>query len=203
MKSLKILVAAFSIVLAAAAISAAAAVEGGAPAPAFSVKDINGKTQTLSDYRGKIVVLEWLNYDCPFIRKHYDLGNMQSLQKKYTDKGVVWISVCSSAPGNQGYYSPEELAARIKTEGAHPSALIRDETGELGRLYGAKTTPHMFVINKDGIMAYHGAIDDRPSFRAEDVKGAHNYVAKAIESVMQGKAPPVDETPSYGCSVKY
>lgn len=172
-------------------------------APSFSLKDSQGKTHSLSDYKGKYVVLEWINFDCPFVKKHYESGNMQKLQKEYTAKGVIWLSICSSAEGKQGHFSDEEINSRSQKLGAAPTAYLKDESGDVGRSYGAKTTPHMYVITPDGILAYMGAIDDKPTANVEDINGAVNYVADALNNLMNGKVVQTKSTKSYGCSVKY
>jgi peroxiredoxin len=174
-----------------------------APAPDFSATDSYGKTQKLSDQKGKIVVLEWTNDGCPFVGKHYRSGNMQALQKKYTGQGVVWFTVVSSATGTQGYVTPEEANRDITTRGAAPTAVLLDPTGALGHLYGAQATPHMYVINPEGQLVYMGAIDDIPSADVADIAHAKNYVAAAIEEVKAGKRVSVPATKAYGCSVKY
>ncbi len=178
-------------------------VKVGKPAPDFTLVDSHGKKHTLSDYRGKFVVLEWINFGCPFVRKHYNSGNMQGLQKKYTEKGVVWLSICSSAPGKQGYYKPEEINKMLKQKKAHPTAYLLDPEGTVGRLYGAKTTPHMFIIDPKGVLIYAGGIDDKPTTRLKDVKTAHNYVSAALDAALAGKPVPVKTSRPYGCSVKY
>jgi peroxiredoxin len=176
----------------------------GKAAPGFSVAGSDGKTYDLAKLKGKTVVLEWTNPGCPFVHKHYDSGNMQSLQKKYTGKGVVWLSVASSGEGSEGFMaSNADAQAWLKEQKASPTALLRDPEGSLGHLYGAKTTPHMFVINKKGLLVYKGAIDDKPSPNPEDIASAHNWVAAALDSVLQGKPVEVGETRSYGCGVKY
>jgi peroxiredoxin len=174
-----------------------------APAPEFSATDSYGKTQKLSDQKGKIVVLEWTNDGCPFVAKHYRSGNMQALQKKYTAQGVVWFTVVSSAPGTQGYVTPEEANRDTDRRGAAPTAVLLDPTGALGHLYGAQATPHMYVINAEGQLVYMGAIDDAPSTDLSDVAHAKNYVAAAVEEVKAGKRVTVPATKAYGCSVKY
>ena len=175
----------------------------GVAAPDFSLPDAQGKERSLSSLKGKPVVLEWLNYDCPFVRKHYGGRNMQALQRKYTGKGVVWLSIISSAPGRQGHYPPEEVDRKSRERGASPTAVLLDPEGRVGRLYGARTTPHMFVIDKKGRLAYAGAIDDRPSTDVEDLKGARSYVSEAVDAVLAGKPVRVSSTKPYGCSVKY
>ncbi len=172
-------------------------------APDFSLTGIDGKTYKLSDYAGKYVVLEWNNFDCPFVKKHYGSGNMQALQKKYVDKGVVWFTICSSAPGKQGYYETNPLKKMVAERKIASTAYLRDPDGTVGRLYGAKTTPNMFVINPEGVLIYAGAIDDKPSTNQADIKGATNYVASCLDAAMAGKAVPTSSTASYGCSVKY
>jgi peroxiredoxin len=183
-------------------VSALAVVPGSA-APDFKGTDSNGTQHTLSQYKGKYVVLEWANQGCPFEQKHYLSGNMESLQKKWTDKGVVWLSIISSAPGQQGYVSPAEENEYLKKMKASPTAAILDPSGTIGRLYGAKTTPHMFVIDPTGKLIYQGAIDDKPSPDPGTLKGARNYLEEALTSAMAGKPVPTTSTRSYGCSVKY
>jgi peroxiredoxin len=175
----------------------------GKPAPDFTLNDLEGKARSLSDYEGKYVVLEWNNPDCPFVRKHYGSGNMQGLQKTYREKGVVWLTVCSSGIGRQGYYEPAELKKMTAKNGAAFDAYLQDAEGTVGRMYGAKTTPHMFVIDPDGVLIYAGAIDDKPSTRKEDIDGATNYVRTALDAAMAGKPVPVASSTPYGCSVKY
>ncbi len=175
----------------------------GAPAPDFSLTDANGKVHKLSDYRGKIVVLEWINYGCPFVKKHYKTGNMQALQQKYTQQGVIWLAICSSAPGKQGHYKPAEIVELKKEKKAHYTAYLIDESGKVGRLYGAKTTPHMFVIDAKGNLVYAGAIDDQPSTKTKTVKIAKNYVAQVLDKLLAGESFKPFMTTPYGCSVKY
>jgi len=178
---------------------AQAPVRVGAAAPAFTATDSNGKTHNLSDFKGKTVVLEWTNADCPFVRKHYNSNNMQKLQKEATDKGVVWLSVVSSAPGQQGYV--EGAQANELTQGRKASPT--DPDGKLGRMYDARTTPHMFVIDPQGVLQYAGAIDDKPTSNPEDVATAKNYVRPAITSILAGQPVEVSTSQPYGCSVKY
>ncbi len=180
-----------------------ASVKTGQPAPDFTVTDSQGQTRHLSDYKGKLVVLEWFNNGCPFVRKHYDSNNMQSLQERYTAKDVIWLTVLSSAKGKQGYADAAEANKQAKENHSHATAMLLDSEGKIAELYGAKTTPHMFVINKEGQLIYQGAIDDKPSTEQADVKGARNYVAEALDGAMAGKTLAVSETKSYGCSVKY
>lgn len=177
--------------------------EVGQPAPDFTLPDTNGKTQTLSKYRGKLVVLEWLNFDCPFVQRHYQVGNMQSLQKTYTAKGVVWLSIISSAEGRGGYGTNEEHNARTKKAGAAPTAVLVDSDGKVGHLYGARTTPDMYIIDKQGNLAYSGAIDDNPQAEVEHIKSARNFVREALDKLLVGKAPLVASSKPYGCGVKY
>lgn len=175
----------------------------GKPAPNFTAVDSNGKSHQLSDFKGKVVVLEWTNHECPFVRKHYDSENMQKTQKLATDKGVVWLSVVSSAPGNQGYVDGAKANSLTKERNAAPTAVLLDPDGKLGRLYGARTTPHMFVIAADGTLAYMGAIDSIASSNKADVAKAENYVTKAIEQVLKGEPVTNATTQPYGCTVKY
>jgi peroxiredoxin len=183
--------------------AARAAVTVGAPAPAFEAPGTDGKTHALSDYAGKVVVLEWFNRECPYVRKHYESRNMQGLQAKYTAEGVVWLSVISSAPGKQGHATATEANATAKDLGAKPTAILLDEKGTVGRLYGAKTTPHMFVIGRDGTLLYQGAIDDDPSFKQDGIASARNYVSQALDETLAGKPVSESSTTPYGCSVKY
>lgn len=172
-------------------------------APDFKLVDSNGKEHSLSDFKGKVVVLEWINFDCPFVKKHYDSKNMQSLQLKYTKKDVVWLSICSSAEGKQGNFTNAEINKRIKDHNAKMVAYLVDANGKVGKMYGAKTTPHMYVIDKDGKLVYAGAIDDKASTDLEDVKDAKNYVAAALDELLAGKKVSFQSSTSYGCSVKY
>lgn len=183
--------------------AALAAPKVGAPAPAFSGIDSHGKTHSLGDYKGKYVVLEWLNHGCPYVAKHYGSGNMQKLQREWTDKGAVWLSVQSSAKGKQGNQSAEEANKTAKEKGSAASAILLDEGGDIARAYGAQTTPHMFVIDPKGKLIYAGAIDDKASTDEEDVAGATNYVSAALTAAMAGKPVKVASTKAYGCSVKY
>ena len=182
---------------------AIAAPEAGKPAPDFSATDIDGKTVKLSGLKGKIVVLEWNNPDCPFVKKHYGSGNMQQLQSYARDKKVMWLAVNSSGPGQQGNLTPEQAKAMIAEKKMSVDHYLLDPEGALGRLYEAKTTPHMFVIDAKGNIAYMGAIDDKPSTNADDIELAHNYVRAALDSLMAGAPVTLASTQSYGCSVKY
>jgi hypothetical protein len=179
------------------------AVTPGATAPDFKGTDSNGVQHSLSDYRGKYVVLEWANKGCPYDQKHYLSGSMENLQKEWTAKGVVWLSVISSAPGTQGYVSPAEENTYIKSMHVASTAVLLDPTGAIGRLYEAKTTPHMFVIDPTGKLIYQGAIDNKPTTDHEDLKGADNYLNDALNASMSGKPVSVASTRPYGCSVKY
>jgi hypothetical protein len=147
--------------------------------------------------------LEWVNFDCPFVKKHYNSGNMQALQASYTGKDVVWLSICSSAPGKQGYFEDGELKQRLEKEGSNATAYLIDSDGQVGKMYNAQTTPHMYIIGPEGVLRYAGAIDDKPSTKLEDVEDADNYVKDALASLMAGKEIATKATKSYGCSVKY
>ncbi len=175
----------------------------GKAAPAFSLKDCDGKTRKLSDFKGKIVVLEWFNHGCPFVKKHYDSNNMQDLQKTYTGKGIVWLSICSSAEGKQGFGTPEEHKKAFKDRGAAPTAVLIDSEGTVGHAYGAKTTPAMYVIDGKGTLVYSGAIDDNRTPDKEAAKTAKNFVAAALNETLAKKAVAISSTKSYGCSIKY
>lgn len=181
----------------------AVAVKVGEAAPDFSATASDGKDYKLSGFKGKFVVLEWHNQGCPYTAKHYTSGNMQQLQKEWTARGVVWLTVISSAPGKQGNVSASEENAYLAKMNATPTAALLDSTGQVGHLYNAKTTPHMFIVNSQGVLVYDGAIDDRPSTDTADVKGAKNYVSAALEETMAGKPVSMPATRPYGCSVKY
>lgn len=180
-----------------------AAVNTNEAAPVFALKDSNGNEQQLASYQEKYVVLEWLNHECPFVRKHYDSGSMQDLQKEYTEKGVVWFSIISSAPGKQGYCTADEAVKLTEQEKAHPTAVLLDPDGAVGKLYEAKTTPHMFIIDPQRVLIYQGAIDDIASTDTADIGKANNYVRMVLDEAMAGKEVSVASTKSYGCSVKY
>lgn len=175
----------------------------GQAAPAFTLTDTDGKEVALSDFAGKLVVLEWINHGCPFVKKFYNAGKMQELQKTYGEQGVIWLSICSSAPGRQGHYPPAEFNAVTQEKGASPYAVLLDEDGQVGRAYGAKKTPHMYVIDADGILAYQGAIDSIRSADASDIPKADNYVVDALEALKAGEDLAVTSTDAYGCGVKY
>lgn len=183
--------------------AARAGVSVGAPAPDFAVTDIQGKAHRLSDYKGKTVVLEWVNPECPIVMKHYGSGNMPKLQKSATDDGVVWLAINSGRAGAQGDYEKAEAEAWLKKHGGAPTAYVRDSSGKVGKLYGAKATPHMYVIDGDGVLVYNGAIDSIRSSDAEDIPKAENYVAAALAAVSAGESVATASTQPYGCNVKY
>lgn len=172
-------------------------------APDFTATDSLGNRHSLSEYKGKFVVLEWMNHGCPFVRKHYEGGNMQKLQSDYTAKGVVWLSIASSGPGKEGYMTPDQANTAIAEKHSAATALLLDADGKIGRLYGARTTPHMFIVGPDSNLIYAGAIDDNSSTRSSSIAGAKNYVAKALDEALAGKAVSEPNTEPYGCSVKY
>ena len=175
----------------------------GAAAPGFTLTDTKGAAHALADFAGKPVVLEWTNPDCPFVKKHYGAKNMQALQAKYVAQGAVWLSVCSSAPGKQGHYPADEWNRILAEQGSAATALLLDPDGQVGLAYGAKTTPHLFVIDAAGTLVYDGAIDDQPSTDSADIPGARAYVVEALDAVLAGAPVPVAQTKPYGCSVKY
>jgi len=180
-----------------------AAPEVGQPAPAFAGTDTEGKVWTLEELQGEPVILEWTNHDCPYVQKHYGAGNMQSLQREATADGYLWLSVISSAPGKQGHVSAEKADALTASRDAVPTAVLLDETGEIGRAYGAQTTPHMFVIDDAGTLVYMGGIDNRPTSDPADIEGADNYVRMALADLAAGEPVQRPVTRPYGCSVKY
>jgi hypothetical protein len=180
----------------------------GSAAPAFSAVDTRGQSHSLAGYAGKWIVLEWFNHGCPYTKKHYALvngvGNSQAMQKEYTGRGVIWLSVVSSGPGRQGYHSTPEKADEVaRDKGAAPTAIIRDTAGVLGRLYGARNTPQYAIIDPAGVLRYAGAIDDRPSASAKDIATSVNYVRAALDSGLAGRPIAVAQTQPYGCEVKY
>jgi len=181
----------------------AAPAKVGEPAPGFTVNATNGSPVGLSSYKGKIVVLEWTNHDCPYVRKHYETGNMQSLQRDATAQGVVWLTVISSSEGTQGYVTPPQADELTTSRKAAPTAVLLDTKGTAGKLYGATNTPHMYVVDKGGVLVYAGAIDDRPTSRRADVQGANNYVKAALDAVAAGQPVKTPVTRAYGCTVKY
>ena len=184
-------------------VSSASAAKVGESAPDFQATDSNGQMHKLSQYRGKFVVLEWHNNGCPYTRKHYESGNMQRLQREWTSKGVVWFTVISSAPGQQGYVTAQQENDYLKQTNASPSAALLDPQGQVGRLYSAKTTPHMFVISPQGALIYDGAIDDKATTEPADIATAKNYVSQALEEAMANKPVSIPTSRPYGCSVKY
>jgi len=202
MKKTTIVAAALALAVAAAPVPTHAS-KVGAPAPAFKATDSKGKVHNLSDFKGKWVVLEWHNEGCPYVRKHYGGNNMQKLQQEWTAKGVVWLTVMSSATGQQGYMEPAQADAYFAKQKASPSAILLDPSGEIGRLYDAKTTPHMFVIGPDGMLVYNGAIDDKPSSDQSDLATASNFVSAALAEGMAGKAVTTATSRPYGCGIKY
>lgn len=173
------------------------------PAPPFTGTDSKGNAVSLADFRGSIVVLEWTNHDCPFVRRHYESGNMQRLQEQAAGAGVVWLTVVSSAPGEQGFVDGKEADALTKTRGAAPRAVIFDPSGEIGHAYAARTTPNMFVIDASGTLVYMGAIDNEPRVAGTDPAGAQNYVRDALEALAEGTPIATSVTQPYGCSIKY
>jgi peroxiredoxin len=183
--------------------AALAAPVSGKLAPDFTATGSDGKTHSLRDYRGKTVVLEWTNHQCPYVEKHYQTGNMQALQRDATGQGVVWLSVISSAPGTQGHVSPAEANRLTSSRKAAPTAVLLDPKGVIGRLYDARNTPHMYVISTEGVLVYQGAIDDRPTYRHSDVNGASNYVRGALAALAAGQPVKPAVTRAYGCTVKY
>jgi peroxiredoxin len=176
----------------------------GQPAPAFELRDATGKTVKLADFKGKKVVLEWTNPGCPFVVKHYGSQNMQALQREAGAQGVVWLSISSTAPGHTDYLAPAALGAKLVGGwGAAPAAVLMDDNGQVGRAYGARTTPHMYVIDAKGVLVYAGGIDDKRSANPEDVKTARNYVRAALADLQAGKPVGTPTSTPYGCSVKY
>lgn len=171
-------------------------------APSFTLTDSHGKEHSLSDFAGKYVVLEWINFECPFVKKHYEAKNMQKLQKEFTEKDVIWLSVCSSAEGKQGNFDNDEINKRIADHGGNATAYLIDDDGTVGKLYGAKTTPHMFVINPEGVLIYAGALDDKPSIK-DKIEEAFNYVREALLKSFMGDEVETKTTAPYGCGVKY
>ncbi|PCJ97866.1 MAG: thioredoxin family protein [Zetaproteobacteria bacterium] len=191
------------LVLGWASLPVHASVEIGKIAPTFTATDIHGNTFSLEDHKGKIIVLEWTNHLCPFVKKHYVTNNMQNTQKIATDNGVIWVSIVSSAEGNLGHVSPEEAIEIEKQANAHATTRILDPSGEIGRLYAAKTTPHMFIISAEGKLAYAGAMDGRPSPNPASIKGATNLVLAALDDLSTGRVVQIPRTAPYGCAVKY
>ncbi|WIO74695.1 redoxin domain-containing protein [Porticoccaceae bacterium LTM1] len=203
MKSLILKSGVLSLLFVLLPLSVNAAPDVGQAAPDFTLMSASGEKVSLKDYQGKTVVLEWTNHQCPFVVKHYGSGNMQALQKRWTDKGVVWLSILSSAEGKQGYLNGQEAMDLGKEQGVHRTHLLMDADGSVGKAYAAKTTPHMYVIDGNGVLQYMGAIDSDRSASPESIKTATNYIDEAVPAVMAGEAPKVAKTRPYGCSVKY
>jgi len=180
-----------------------AALRVGEPAPVFEGMDTGGNVHRLADYRGKTVVLEWTNHDCPYVRKHYGAGNMQEQQREAAAQGVVWLSIISSAPGKQGHVSPEDADELTRTRNAAPRAVILDSEGKIGRAYNAKTTPHMFIIDETGVLVYMGGMDSISTANPDDIPQATQYVRAALQELAAGKPVSTSVTKPYGCSVKY
>ena len=195
---MKMLIAALALVSTAAL---AAAVRQ--PAPDFALKDVSGRTVKLSDYRGRYVVLEWVNPECPYVQKHYGSRNMQGLQRDYTARNVAWLTIDSTHADHSEYYAPDRLAAWMKRMGGTPTATLLDPTGTVGRSYGARTTPHMFIVDPKGELIYAGGIDDTRSSDPDDVKTAKNYVRAAMGDALAGRPVAEASTRPYGCSIKY
>ena len=185
------------------AITSSFAKEVGKPAPAFTAKTAKGTEVSLASYKDKVVVLEWVNFDCPFVKKHYSSKNMQALQAAYTEKGVVWLTINSSAEGKQGHLTAEKFVEKATAEGGKATELLLDADGKVGKAYDAKVTPHMMIIGKDGNLAYSGAIDSNASTKAEDVASADKLFANALDAVLAGKEVTNATNKPYGCGVKY
>lgn len=175
----------------------------GAPAPAFQAVDVEGKTRNLSEFAGKTVILEWTNHDCPYVRKHYNSATMQILQKDMAREGIVWLSVISSPVGEQGHVDAAKAKELTRTRDAAPAGILLDPKSTVARAYGAQTTPHMFIIDPKGTLAYMGAIDDKPSASASSLNGAKSYVRQAVAELKAGKPVSEASTKAYGCAVKY
>lgn len=182
---------------------AVAAPAVGQPAPDFRLTDVNGKAVSLSDFRGRTVVLEWNNPGCPYVKKHYGSGNMQKTQAGAANDGVAWLTINSGAPGKEGHMSGTEAKAALAKSGAKSTAYLLDAQGTVGRTYGAKTTPHMYVVNKNGTLVYAGGIDDKPTANPADIAGARNHVHAALSELKAGKPVTVATSRPYGCAVKY
>lgn len=183
--------------------TAMAKVVTGEAAPDVRVLDSNGVERTLSEFKGQDVVLEWTNHKCPYVVKHYDSDNMQNTQKRAAEDGFAWLTVISSAPGKQGHVSGEKANQLSADSGATPTAILLDEAGDAGRLYAAKTTPHMYIVNKEGTLMYQGAIDSIPSSNPKKIPEATNYVTAALDSMKAGTDIEVTDSQPYGCSIKY
>ena len=193
----------FAAAIALAASAAHAAPIVGQAAPAFTAKDADGKTRSLSEFNGKTVVLEWTNDGCPYVQKHYKSGAMQGLQKSAAKDGVVWLTLISSAPGKQGYLEGAQARGWKATNGAGSTALLLDPTGQVGHAYDAKTTPHMYIVDKTGKLVYMGGIDDKPTADPASLKGANNYVSAALSDIKAGRAVSTPVSKPYGCTIKY
>ena len=198
----KLLALAFAA-LSAVGLLAAEAPKVGAPAPDFSLSDSGGKKHSLGDFKGKYVVLEWFNPGCPFVQKHYKSENMQGLQKKFTGKDVVWLTIDSSAPGKEGYLTAEEANKQIAEWKMKATALLLDPDGKVGHEYAATNTPHMYVVDPSGKLIYSGAIDSKPTANPDDIASSTNYVKVALEEAMAGKPVTTPNSRAYGCSIKY
>lgn len=183
--------------------TASARPETGKTAPEFTAVDVDGNPVKLSDLRGKTVVLEWTNHLCPYVRKHYEADNMQALQREAAERGVVWLSLISSAPGEFGHVSPDKAKDLTASRNAAPTNIILDEKGTIGRAYEARTTPHMFVINPEGELAFMGGIDNRPTSNPADIEGAENYVRLALDAIAKGEPVATPVARAYGCAIKY
>ena len=203
MKRLAFVLAGIAVLAAVGAALAAAGAVVGQAAPAFTLTDSNGQPRSLADFKGRTVVLEWWNYQCPFVGKHYGSGNMQRLQKEWTAKGVVWLTISSSAAGKQGYVDGARANALMKEKGGAQTAVLLDHDGKVGRAYGAKTTPHLFVIDARGTLVYEGGMDDKPSTDQADIATAKSYIVAALAEVTAGKPVTTPTSLPYGCSVKY
>jgi peroxiredoxin len=197
------LITTFVTVIGAVALFAEDSPSVGSTAPDFSLQDSKGKTQSVSQYKGKYVVLEWFNPDCPFVKKHYGSGNMQKLQEEFTAKGVIWLSIDSSAPGLEGYLTAEQANAKMADWKTKQTAFVFDPDGKAGRAYGAKTTPHMFVIDPEGKIVYEGAIDSKATPNPADLASSTNYLKVALDESLAGKTVSTATTKPYGCSIKY
>jgi peroxiredoxin len=190
-------------VLGALALLTAHAAEIGEPAPDFTAKNVQGESVSLADFKGKVVVLEWANFDCPFVKKHYASGNMPKLQEQYAAKDVVWLTINSSAEGNQGYHEPSKMSEVADKQGNKATHFLMDTDGKVGKAYDAKVTPHMFIISADGKLAYNGAMDSKATTDAADVATADKLFVNALDAVLAGKEVPNAKNKPYGCGVKY
>jgi len=196
-------IAAIAVIMMAGTSAQAAEAKVNEAAPDFTLTDTQGNSHNLSDFKGRYVVLEWINHGCPFVKKHYSKGHMQAFQKELADKEIVWLTICSSAKGEQGHMSSEDWNKKNAEIGAVPAAVLIDEDGSVGKKYGAKVTPHMYVINPEGVLIYQGAIDDKRSTESDDIANSENYVRSAVEQSMAGQAVAKQQTQPYGCTVKY